>query len=55
MQMVINEAKKFEAKLVIWEVLDWNEDAIKFYKRLNAFLDNEWIKCKLYLKKNGNT
>ncbi len=30
-----------------WQVLDWNENAIKFYKSLNAELDPEWINCRL--------
>lgn len=50
MNMVIKDAKKFGAKLVLWEVLDWNKDAIEFYKKLDAHLDNGWMKCKVYLK-----
>jgi RimJ/RimL family protein N-acetyltransferase len=30
-----------------WQVLEWNEPAIKFYKKLNAHFDEEWINCKL--------
>ena len=30
-----------------WQVLDWNTDAIRFYKRFNAELDNGWINGKL--------
>lgn len=30
-----------------WQVLDWNEPAINFYKKYNAALDNEWINCSL--------
>lgn len=30
-----------------WQVLDWNEPAIGFYKQLGAELDGEWINCKL--------
>lgn len=30
-----------------WQVLDWNEPAIHFYKSINALLDNEWVNCKL--------
>ncbi|MFT6632869.1 MAG: hypothetical protein ACJAS4_002837 [Bacteriovoracaceae bacterium] len=28
-------------------MLDWNEPAIEFYKRLNTDLDIEWINCRL--------
>jgi len=30
-----------------WQVLDWNEPAIKFYKKMPVHLDGEWINCKL--------
>jgi GNAT superfamily N-acetyltransferase len=32
---------------MIWQVLDWNEPAINFYKKYNARLDGEWINCSL--------
>ena len=44
---VVLEAKATECNVMTWQVLDWNEPAIKFYKRLNAHLDEEWINCKL--------
>jgi GNAT superfamily N-acetyltransferase len=30
---------------VRWQVLDWNENAIQFYNKIGATLDNEWINC----------
>lgn len=30
-----------------WQVLDWNEPAINFYKKYGADLDGEWINCNL--------
>lgn len=32
---------------MMWQVLDWNEPAINFYKKYNAHLDGEWINCNL--------
>lgn len=32
---------------MMWQVLDWNEPAINFYKKYNARLDGEWINCSL--------
>lgn len=29
-----------------WQVLDWNEPAINFYKKYNAELDEEWFNGK---------
>ena len=47
------EAVKAEAieegcKQLHWQVLDWNEKAIHFYKKLNSEFDAEWINCKLH-------
>jgi ribosomal protein S18 acetylase RimI-like enzyme len=30
-----------------WQVLDWNEPAIAFYKAFGSRLDEEWINCHL--------
>lgn len=30
-----------------WQVLDWNEPAIKFYERYGARFDDEWVNCSL--------
>lgn len=30
-----------------WQVLDWNEPAIKFYERYGARFDNGWVNCSL--------
>ena len=32
---------------MMWQVLDWNKDAINFYKKYNAVFDNEWINCSI--------
>jgi GNAT superfamily N-acetyltransferase len=32
-----------------WQVLDWNEGAIRFYKSIGAELDDEWMNGKLML------
>ena len=32
-----------------WQVLDWNEPAINFYKKYNAEFDAEWINCRIML------
>ena len=33
-----------------WQVLDWNEPAINFYKKYPSEFDSEWINCKLNKK-----
>ncbi len=43
----IKEAKKMKVRQMMWQVLDWNEPAIRFYKKFDAELDAEWINGKL--------
>ena len=44
---LIVEAKEKQFKGLVWQVLDWNEPAINFYKKYNANFDPEWINCSL--------
>lgn len=44
---VAQEAKKTRAKRFKWQVLEWNEPAIAFYKKIGANLDGEWINCNM--------
>lgn len=44
---LIREAKEKKWNRIIWQVLDWNEAAINFYKKYNVRFDNEWINCSL--------
>lgn len=45
MDRLIIEAKEKGWKRIIWQVLEWNEPAINFYKKYNAKFDNEWLNC----------
>lgn len=42
---IFEDARRENCKRVRWQVLDWNTDAIEFYKKIGAKLDNEWINC----------
>ncbi len=44
---LVREAKKNNVKQIMWQVLEWNEPAINFYKKYNSILDTEWITGKL--------
>ena len=44
---VMKHAYTLGAQQLHWQVLDWNEPAINFYKKYNAQMDGEWINCKL--------
>ncbi|MFN4122479.1 MAG: GNAT family N-acetyltransferase [Flavobacteriales bacterium] len=50
MQEVIKEAKRRKAARLEWQVLDWNEPAIRFYEKFEAQLDGEWINCRLFFE-----
>lgn len=45
-QLII-EAKEKQLHGICWQVLDWNEPAIHFYKKYNAHFDGEWINCSI--------
>ncbi len=44
---VVQEAKTRKVKRMEWQVLDWNDTAINFYKKYQANLDPEWLNGKL--------
>ena len=44
---LVQEAKDKQLNGIVWQVLDWNEPAINFYKKYNASFDGEWINCSI--------
>jgi GNAT superfamily N-acetyltransferase len=47
LQSLVEAAREHGAQQLRWHVLDWNEPAIAFYKKIGASLDPTWITCKL--------
>jgi len=47
--VLVEEAKEKKFKGIVWQVLDWNEPAINFYKKYNAKFDSEWVNCSIEL------
>jgi GNAT superfamily N-acetyltransferase len=45
---VVETAKKWNVKRMDWQVLDWNEPALDFYKKHQAVLDPEWVNGRLF-------
>ncbi len=43
----IKLAKDTECTGMMWQVLDWNEPAINFYKKYPTRFDAEWFNCHL--------
>jgi len=48
-ERLIEEAKEKKFNRIIWQVLEWNEPAINFYKKYDADFDPEWVNCSLYV------
>jgi len=44
---LIIEAKAKNLSGMVWQVLEWNEPAINFYKKYNCDFDAEWVNCSL--------
>jgi GNAT superfamily N-acetyltransferase len=44
---IIKEAQRRKLNGIQWQVLEWNEPAINFYKKYNAVMDGEWLNCAI--------
>ncbi|MBS1772824.1 MAG: GNAT family N-acetyltransferase [Bacteroidetes bacterium] len=49
MNGLIEAAKQKGFSGMLWQVLDWNEPAINFYKKYNAKFDPEWVNVSIEL------
>jgi GNAT superfamily N-acetyltransferase len=48
-EKLIEEARERKFNRIIWQVLDWNEPAINFYRKYNTEFDAGWLNCSLYV------
>jgi GNAT superfamily N-acetyltransferase len=46
-ERLIQEAKDKKLNGMVWQVLDWNEPAIAFYKKYGAVIEEEWMNCSI--------
>ena len=46
-ERLIEEAKEKNYSGMVWQVLDWNEPAINFYKKYKADIDSGWLNCSI--------
>jgi GNAT superfamily N-acetyltransferase len=44
---LIEECKEKSFSAMVWQVLDWNEPAINFYKKYDTVFEPEWVNCSL--------
>ena len=50
-EQLIIETKEKNLKGIVWQVLEWNELAIRFYKKYPVRFDSEWINCHLEIRR----
>jgi GNAT superfamily N-acetyltransferase len=46
----IAEAKREGVRIAKWQVLDWNEPALRFYEKNEAIIEKDWWNGKILLK-----
>lgn len=44
---LVKEAQTKGVKQMRWQVLDWNESAIRMYKKIGAEVNGGWLNCSL--------
>jgi len=47
---VVRIAKEKKVKRMDWQVLEWNEPGLEFYKKEKATLDSEWVNGRLFFE-----
>lgn len=47
MDALVEEAKEKKFVGIVWQVLEWNEPALNFYRKFNASFDGEWVNAAL--------
>ncbi|HWY99297.1 MAG TPA: GNAT family N-acetyltransferase [Bacteroidia bacterium] len=47
---VVKACKEMGLRKMDWQILDWNEPAINFYKKYNTVFSDEWLNGSLYEK-----
>ncbi|NUO00260.1 MAG: GNAT family N-acetyltransferase [Saprospiraceae bacterium] len=51
----VEEARQRGCRLVKWQVLDWNEPALNFYRRQQAIIETNWWSGKIFLTDSAQT
>jgi GNAT superfamily N-acetyltransferase len=49
MDGLMQEAREKNLSGMTWQVLDWNEPAMNFYRKYDAHFDGEWVNCSIQL------
>lgn len=46
-EALIADGKEKGLSGMVWQVLEWNEPAIRFYQKYAAKMDGEWVNCAI--------
>src|SRR4051812_40480268 len=46
-EALVKEAKEKNFNGIVWQVLEWNQPAINFYRKMHASFDPEWVNCSI--------
>ena len=46
-EALMEEGKRRKLHGMQWQVLEWNDPAINFYKKYNANFESEWMNCSI--------
>ena len=46
-EAVIEESKRQHCRLIKWQVLHWNDSALKFYEKNQSIIEKEWWNGKI--------
>jgi GNAT superfamily N-acetyltransferase len=46
----MEEGRSRGCRLIKWQVLDWNEPALNFYRKNEAIIETEWWNGKIFLR-----
>jgi GNAT superfamily N-acetyltransferase len=49
---IVQIAKDRHVARMDWQVLDWNQSAIDFYKRKGATIDTDWLNGRMFFPEN---
>lgn len=48
----LDEARNQGCRMVKWQVLDWNEPALRFYRKNDAIIEEGWWNGKIFFAEN---
>jgi GNAT superfamily N-acetyltransferase len=46
---LLEEGRRLGCRIVKWQVLDWNEPAVRFYEKNEAIIEKDWWNVKKFL------